>query len=56
MEYKGYWYDDQNTIMEHRIISADNEEDARKKFYALYNGDPPLKLLSIVRCAEAHLL
>lgn len=49
MYYKGYWYDNEKTIEEHTIISADSDDAARKKFYELYNGDPPLKLLSIIR-------
>lgn len=48
-KYKGYWYDINNTIEERTIIIADNENDAKMKFYELYNGNPPLKLLSVIR-------
>lgn len=41
------WYD-QEGEKKRDEVTADSKEDAEKKGYLLYNGNPPAKLLSIV--------
>jgi len=46
-KYKLIWYDI-DEAKQTDFIEAENEEDARKKGYSKYNGNPPAKMLSIV--------
>lgn len=46
-KYKLMWYD-QNSTKKTDIVEAENIEEATKKGYLMYNGNPPSELVSVV--------
>lgn len=48
MKYKPIWYDQDSVKKEDASIEAASEEEARKKAYEMYNGNPPAPLLSLI--------
>lgn len=49
-KFKVTWYD-QNSIVQEDVepVEAENEEEAVKKAYIRYNGNPPAPLLSLTQ-------
>lgn len=41
------WYDQQET-KKTDIVEAENVEDATKKGYLMYNGNPPAPLVTVI--------
>ena len=47
MKFMPIWYDQDEVKKEGPAIEAANEEEARKKAYEAYNGNPPAPLLTL---------
>ena len=48
MKYTLIWYDMEKEVTRD-TVNADSEEDAIKKGYEKYNGNPPAKLVNAVK-------
>ncbi len=47
MKYIPIWYNQDNIVKEDAPIEASDKEDATRKAYIRYNGNPPAPLLSL---------
>ena len=47
MKYIPIWYDQDSIVKEDAPIEANDREEATKKAYTRYNGNPPAPLLSL---------
>lgn len=48
MKFKPIWYDQESVRAEGPPIEANSEEEARRKAYEAYNGNPPAPLLTLI--------
>lgn len=48
-KFNGIWYNESTVVkVEDVPVEANNLEEAKRKFYERYNGNPPAPLLSII--------